>query len=100
MSPAMQESLNTLTTPGASASPFPDVLRFVPEESAFAGEQTVAAPVQPRESPFRSVYELAGEEGALDPEAEEFTAFLNELYGFDHGVGHPLLFLDDTKVSN
>ena len=28
------------------------------------------------------------------------TSFLLTYAGFDHGAGHPLLFLDDAKASN
>ncbi len=88
MSPSTKKSSDSFPATVASASPFPDVLHLVHEESAFAGEPTVSAPAQQLQSPFRSVYELAGEEGTLDPEAEEFTAFLNELYDeeFDEAI--------------
>ncbi len=56
-------------------SPFLDVRSFVAEE---ANEETIAALSSSR-SPFLSLYE-SEMVGMYDPEAEDYVAFLNELY--------------------
>ena len=38
--------------------------------------------------------------GEKIPKDESTRRLAQGNVGFDHGVGHPLLFLDDTKASN
>jgi hypothetical protein len=71
-------------------SPFPSTTttKFVGEESEVVEGQVPYSSVAKFDSPFRSVYELADQEGMIDPEAEETMEFLNELYDeeFDEAV--------------
>jgi hypothetical protein len=71
-------------------SPFPSTTttKFVGEESEVVEGQVPYSNISQLDSPFRSVYELADEEGTIDPEAEEMMEFLNELYDeeFDEAV--------------
>jgi hypothetical protein len=71
-------------------SPFPNTTttNFVGEESEVSEGQVSYSNLARLDSPFRSVYELADEEGTIDPEAEEAMEFLNELYDeeFDEAV--------------
>jgi hypothetical protein len=71
-------------------SPFPTTttMNLVGEESEMVEGQTPYSNVAQLNSPFRSIYELASDEGTIDPEAEEVMEFLNELYDeeFDEAV--------------
>lgn len=59
-------------------APFLDVRSFVTEEeSRDVIEHETSVPAM---SPFLSFYESEGGGGSVDPEAEEYVAFLNELY--------------------
>lgn len=62
-------------------SPFPATsIPLSSEESEFVEEQIPYSSAYQVDSPFRSFYELASDEGAIDPEAEEAMEFLDELY--------------------
>lgn len=59
-------------------TPFLDVRSFVTEdESRSIVEQEASIPAS---SPFLSLYESEDDGGLIDPEAEEYMIFLNELY--------------------
>lgn len=57
-------------------APFLDVSSFIPEETSQELLETAAPP----NSPFLSLYESEEAGGLIDPEAEEYAIFLNELY--------------------
>lgn len=59
-----------------SYSPFLDIRSFVAEETNGRAIETLV----PSRSPFLSLYESEAGRGAVDPEAEEYLTFLNELY--------------------
>lgn len=62
-------------------SPFPTTRTLLSSEaSEFVEEHIPYSSAYSVESPFRSVYELETNEGAIDPEAEEAMEFLDELY--------------------
>ena len=70
----------------ALQSPFLDVKSFVSEELAPTEETLTAA--TSTSSPFLSVYESEDGDGLINPEADEYVEFLNELYDeeFDEAV--------------
>jgi hypothetical protein len=90
MSSSAEENYGSRSFTQDFESPFPSTTTtsFVGEESEVVERQAPYSNVAQLESPFRSIYELAGEEGAIDPEAEEVMEFLNELYDeeFDEAV--------------
>jgi DNA repair ATPase RecN len=81
MSSPTGEQYGSRSVSHAIDSPFPNTeIRLSGEESEFVEEQISYSSHSPVESPFRSVYELASDEGVIDPEAEEAMEFLDELY--------------------
>lgn len=69
-------------------SPFLDVSSFSTAEMEIMGEQENLTTWYEVASPFQSIYKLEAQENTIDPEAEEFAAFLAELYDqeFDDAV--------------
>lgn len=69
-----------------TGSPFLEVRSF--EMDAFPATEALAAPLAPAASPFLSLYEYEGGAGRVDPRAEEYALFLNELYDeeFEHAL--------------
>lgn len=67
-------------------APFLDVRSFVSEEGSQEVMEREAS--VPATSPFLTFYESEAGGGPVDPEAEEYVAFLNELYDeeFDEGL--------------
>ena len=59
-------------------APFLDVKSFISEE--VPASQDVLETSVPPSSPFLSLYEVEEGFGPIDPETEEYTAFLSELY--------------------
>ncbi|MDX1417713.1 MAG: hypothetical protein R3293_26145, partial [Candidatus Promineifilaceae bacterium] len=57
-------------------APFLDVKSFVLDEPVRETVETEA----PAITPFVPVYDSVNNEGLIDPETEEYVAFLNELY--------------------
>jgi hypothetical protein len=71
-------------------TPFIDVQSF-PAEAVLSPQQYVASPnltSSRSSSPFVSVYEMEDQEGSVDPRAEDYVAFLSELYDeeFDEAI--------------
>jgi hypothetical protein len=63
-------------------TPFLDVKSFLAEEM-LSPQQYVASPnltSSRSSSPFVSIYEMEEQGGPVDPRAEEYVAFLSELY--------------------
>lgn len=75
-------------------TPFLDVRSFT-EEEVFGHAEEAPGRGQPA-SPFLAVYEL-DEEGGVDPQAEEYVAFLNELY--DEQLNEALSSLVDEAAA-
>lgn len=66
---------------GNTQSPFVDVKSFTAEEEMPPSEQSAFSQnLTATSSPFVSIYEMEEEEGLVDPRAEEYVAFLSELY--------------------
>lgn len=67
-------------------TPFLDIASFTVQEVDSAQQPTSSTPVSG--SPFLSIYELEEYGGSTDPNAEEYVAFLSELYDeeFDEAV--------------
>jgi len=79
-------------------APFLDVKSFVMEEVNREVLETAAPP----SSPFLSIYESDEAGGLIDPKAEEYVAFLNELYDeeFDEalfGLVHEAAAIYETR---
>jgi hypothetical protein len=71
-------------------TPFLDVKSFLAEET-LSPEQYIASPnlaSSRSSSPFVSIYEMEEEGGPVDPRAEDYVAFLSELYDeeFDEAI--------------
>jgi hypothetical protein len=74
---------------GNTQSPFVDVKSFTAEEEMPPAEQPAFSQnLTSASTPFVSIYELEEEGGLVDPRAEEYVAFLSELYDeeFDESV--------------
>jgi hypothetical protein len=71
-----------------SQSPFLDLSSFSAEEAETIVEQKAPSTWYEVNSPFRSVYEMAGQEDMVSPEADEFASFLAELHDreFDEAI--------------
>jgi hypothetical protein len=81
MSSPTREPYKSPSFSQAIDSPFPATsIPLSGEESEFEEEQIPYSSAYQVDSPFRSVYELASDEGTIDPEAEEAMEFLDELY--------------------
>lgn len=77
-------------------APFLDIRSFVTEEvsrDVFARETSV-----PAMSPFLTFYEAEAGGGPLDPEAEEYVAFLSELYDEELDEGFSTLVDEATAI--
>jgi hypothetical protein len=90
MSSSAEENYGSRSFTQDFESPFPSTttMSFVGEESEVVEGQVPYSNIAQLDSPFRSIYELASDEGTIDPEAEEVMEFLNELYDeeFDEAV--------------
>jgi hypothetical protein len=90
MSSSVEENYGSRSFTPDFESPFPSTttMRFAGEEPEWEEGQAPYLNSTQVNSPFRSIYELASDEGTIDPEAEEVMEFLNELYDeeFDEAV--------------
>lgn len=81
MSSPAGERYETRSVTQSMESPFPSTrIRLFNETDEAIDEQVPYAEVHSADSPFRSIYELAGIDSAADPEAEAAMEFLDELY--------------------